>query len=387
MTDPTSLCIRFRGEVTINEREREDYFTPSQRLFASHCECVIDRYGLREGLVRQEGVVDIRYADVPHVNEDEPVFTVKTDQGEHFARTVVLAVGPGNAPCIPGVRPGQSPLPQCCHSMQIQRFPDPSVTTAIKQGRKTNVLVVGGGLTSAQLSDMAVRHGVSKVWHLMRGECRVKPFDVDLPWMGKFRNLEQAIFWSADSDAERLEQIKSARGGGSMTPAFHKILKAHIAKSRLSLHTHTTISSREFDTATKTWRVVTDPPISDLPPIDYIYYATGIQTDFTTLPFLQTMLREHPIHGHGGLPCLNDDLMWKDGVPLFVTGRLASLRLGPGAGNLGGARIGAERIAWSLMDHLGSGSVGGHSSDSGHEELLEYASARGNRYANLAAGE
>lgn len=28
----------------------------------------------------------------------------------------------------------------------------------------------------------------------------VKPFDVDLSWMGKFRNHEKASFWSADTD-------------------------------------------------------------------------------------------------------------------------------------------------------------------------------------------
>jgi hypothetical protein len=44
--------------------------------------------------------------------------------------------------------------------------------------------------------------------------------------------------------------------------------------------------------------------------------------------------------------------MWREDVPLFVTGRLAALRLGPGAGNLAGARSGAERIAWAIEDVL-----------------------------------
>lgn len=58
------------------------------------------------------------------------------------------------------------------------------------------------------------------------------------------------------------------------------------------------------------------------------------------------------MESYGGLPGLTDDLMWKDDVPLFVTGRLAALRLGPGAGNLAGARSGAERIAWAIEDNL-----------------------------------
>ena len=28
----------------------------------------------------------------------------------------------------------------------------------------------------------------------------MKPFDVDLPWMGKYRNKEKAAFWMADDD-------------------------------------------------------------------------------------------------------------------------------------------------------------------------------------------
>lgn len=30
--------------------------------------------------------------------------------------------------------------------------------------------------------------------------CIVKPFDIDLDWMGKFQNVQKATFWSADSD-------------------------------------------------------------------------------------------------------------------------------------------------------------------------------------------
>lgn len=44
--------------------------------------------------------------------------------------------------------------------------------------------------------------------------------------------------------------------------------------------------------------------------------------------------------------------MWNDEVPLFLTGGLAGLRLGPGAGNLAGARQGAERIAWKVDELL-----------------------------------
>jgi hypothetical protein len=104
---------------------------------------------------------------------------------------------------------------------------------------------------------------------------------------------------------------------------------------------------------------------------------------------MQTIQEQHPIKTIGGLPCLNDDLMWNDDVPLFITGRFAGLRLGPGAPNLVGARVGAERIAWNVEDvlkkmgKLQHGGEGGEESDSGEEKMKAYASARDNRFDSL----
>ncbi|KAH0253488.1 FAD binding domain-containing protein, partial [Aureobasidium melanogenum] len=269
--------------------------------------------------------------------ETKQIFTVHSDQAVHYARVVVLAVGPGNPPSVPAGlgQTGQG----CCHAMQIREFPDPLVTTKLRQKKDVNIVVVGGGLTSAQLTVMASKHGARNVFHLVRGRLRVKPFDVDLNWMGKFRNFEEASFWSADTDEERLEKIKEARGGGSITPKYHKLLKQYIAAGKVAIHTETTITSSSFSNGS--WTLTTSPPI-DLPSIDYIYFATGIASDFRSLPFLQTINHKFPVDSYGGLPALTDDLMWKENVPLFVTGRLAALRLGPGAGNLAGARSGAE---------------------------------------------
>ena len=128
---------------------------------------------------------------------------------------------------------------------------------------------------------------------------------------------------------------------------------------KLTLLTHTRITRRQFDEKTACWLVdVADSRTNrttTLPPMDYLYFATGVQPDFTRLPCLQTMLRQHPVQGVGGLPCLTQDLAWSEDVPLYVAGRLASLQLGPTAANLAGARAAAERIALSLQKlHLGN---------------------------------
>ena len=175
--------------------------------------------------------------------------------------------------------------------------------------------------------------------------------------------------------------INNARDGGSINPRYHKILKEHMARKRLSLHTRTVICNRKYDPLSKTWSITTDPPIPNLPPIDYIYFATGVKSDVNEMPMLKHVMRDYPIETKGGLPCITNDLMWREDVPLFCTGRLAALRLGPAGQNLEGARSGAERIAWALDEVLGE-----HDGETDEPSWLSFAGL-GNRYAGLAADE
>ncbi|KAF4442589.1 hypothetical protein FACUT_1901 [Fusarium acutatum] len=341
------------ARVDINVRERNDYYNPSTSLFCDHCEKVAARYNLSSNMIRKEALQHLDYDEVKGISIDgEKLFTVTSNKTRRYARTVVLAVGPANVAKIPHIpsMPDEK-LPQTCHSMHITEFPDPIVKARIAAKKSTNILVVGGGLTSAQLTDLAIRKGVTKVWHVMRGPLRIKHFDVGLEWMGKFKNAKQAQFYYADSDDERIEMIKEARGGGSITPVFHKRLKKHLLTKKLDLFTETSLTDAQFNAENGTWSVQTSPAI-EMPAMDYMYFATGIQTDFSSLPYLQTILEKHPIEGRGGFPCINNDLMWNDDVPLFMMGRLAALRLGPAAPNLGGAQVGAERIAWAIEDRV-----------------------------------
>lgn len=226
----------------------------------------------------------------------------------------------------------------------------------------------------------------------MRGELKVKPFDVGLEWVGKFRNFEQAAFWSADTDEERWEKIKTARNGGSITSPYRKIVEKHVATGKLTLCRNTTLRSRQWQESTQTWKVEFDGPDRDqdqeqeqaVPLFDHIYYATGVQTDFTTLPYLQNLLADFPVASCGGLPCITDDMQWREDVPLFLTGRLGALQLGPGAPNLVGARIGAERISWAVQDILNKVKDGGSSKQS--DDSFNYSTARGSRFSALDIG-
>lgn len=393
---------RFLGRTPdVDERDRKDYYTPSTDLFECHCTDVVQRYKLSKDMLKHENVEEIVYeeidalGDVEHdsvisLEDEEKIFRVKTDRAVHYARIVILAVGPGNLPSIPSIPgiPSGNSHEGFTHAMHIKQFPTKHVLEKIRNRRPTNMVIVGGGLTSVQLADIALRRGVNKVYLLMRGPLKIKYFDMDLDWVGKFRNFKQAEFWTADTDEERFEMYSQARNGGSVTPRYRKILDAHIATGKISLHTHTTLQSASWDPESKTWScTASSEEATLLPTIDYIVFATGIQSDIRTIPYLQAFQQKYPIESVGGMPCLTDDLMWRDDVPLFMTGRFAGLRLGPGAPNLVGARIGAERIAWNVDDVLKKlGRLNGiieEEESSSDEKLEAYASGRDNRFGTL----
>ena len=163
--------------VTVDERDRKDYFTPSSSMFGDFVEGLVQRYGLaEEGLVREERVAEVEFGVVPMLSGaggTERLFIVSTaGGGVHYAKSVVLAVGAGNAPCIPppfeGVGMGHE---AACHALFLRGDCGlPKVLKAkVQAGKRTNVLVIGGGLTSAQIGDLVIKQGVAKVWHLTRG--------------------------------------------------------------------------------------------------------------------------------------------------------------------------------------------------------------------------
>ena len=156
----------------INERDRNDYYTCTAGLFEAYCQSIIHRYGL-EGAVTQAQIHSIDYGLVDDDPIPEKVFTLTSSVGVSYARTVVVAIGPGNRPTIP-VPPPDLGSGAACHSSQLaaMQFPTARMVKKMQQCLQTNVLVVGGGLTSAQVTDLAIKRKVTKVWHLMRGSLK-----------------------------------------------------------------------------------------------------------------------------------------------------------------------------------------------------------------------
>lgn len=144
---------------------------------------------------------DVRDIQFGEIDDGTSLFTIRTSRQETFhSRAVVLAVGPGHTKMMPWELSAEEEMGACHSSEMGAKFPSLTLARKIENRQTTNLVVIGGGLTSAQIADLAIRRGITKVWLIMRGDLKVKHFDVGLNWVGKFKNYDKAVFWSADDD-------------------------------------------------------------------------------------------------------------------------------------------------------------------------------------------
>lgn len=366
------------GIVDVNMRDWKDYYRPSTNFFRDFCQDIIDRYDLA-GSVRKDEVVAIRYRDMFVVEWGcvERGMVVETLSGQVYgARACVVALGHRgrrNYP-IKGLSHVEPLLERSCHTTDIfsgaVAFPHPRMVEKVGRGVKPHLVVVGGGLCSAQLAHVACTMGI-QVTLLMRGPVKIKHFDFHLDWVTKYKNVKKSAFYMLDTDEERAQLIHEAREGGLINPEYHHKLNKHQAAGRLTLRRYTTLEHADWDAGSMQWEVrlcgaksgakggihsgedESGAPLEETTvKADYICCATGIQADLASLGFMQDMMKEYPIDSVGGFPCLLDDLQWSADVPLFMVGKNASLKIGPTAANLDGARVCAERVGWKIQEDL-----------------------------------
>ncbi|CAE6439101.1 unnamed protein product [Rhizoctonia solani] len=375
--------VQNRGP-TVNERDRRDYFTPGTSLFYDFVqEDVVKRYGLdssapwaaaKLGLdLPCSGVATMLKGEVAslewtslHVQGSGHTagFCVRTRDGACIgAKAVVCAVGMGGYPSIPAPLASSSPKnastngPGWAHSSYLA---DPSYTFPPSYCKLGTAVVIGGGLTSAQICHLAVQKGFSKVILILRGYMKVKPFDVSLDWIGRYSNLKKMEFWQEEDPHQRLNMLRSARNGGSITPTYVKILKMHQDRGALEILTNTSLDKASWDDETKSWSLnirEVDTPTSKtdnskLSTIyaDFIIAATGTTPSFSSLPFIKSLSKNPNVPACptvSGLPVLTSHLQWP-GLPLFCVGGYSALQVGPAAFNLGGMREAADRVVERL---------------------------------------
>lgn len=377
------------GIIDINMRDYRDFYRPSSRLFEDFCAEITERYGLSSS-IRKDEVMSITYGDILVLDKDELFkgFIVRTQSGKVFgSRLCVVASGHRgriNYP-IKGLADAQATLEQACHTTHLFNrnisYPPPCIQKKLKMKQPASLVIVGGGLTSAQLANVACTMGIA-VTLVLRGPVKIKHFDFHLDWVTKYKNVKKSSFYLLNTDEERAKLIKDAREGGLVNPEYHKIIKKHVENGALRLMCYTTIQNGMYEDGRWSLSLTTSEPgkasMEESLACDYVCCATGILADIAGLNFMKPILENHPIDIVDGLPCLTDQLQWNETLPLYMIGKNAALRIGPTSANLDGARLGAERIGWKIQNDRAEQNKG-----SRHETRLELAGGSLNWFSLL----
>lgn len=307
-------------------RDWKDYYRPSTKLFHDYCAEVVARYGLQNSIAQDE-VVDIEHKLIQSGEDSGKGFVIRTMSGKVYGcKFAVVASGHrGKINYPPSICPNPQFPHGSCHTthlfsnqvkfLDLQYFANP---------KRKNVVIIGGGLTSAQLAHVACHDPtVDTVYLIFRSGIKIKHFDFHLDWVAKYKNVKKSSFYNLDTNELKYEMMNDAREGGSINPEYYKNIKQHVKNGRLKWLTETQVVEQEWEE--DTWRLLLKNKLgkaTSLYKIDYVYYATGIQADIESLPFMRTMFNQNPIDVCNGYPSLTDNLQWNKEIPLYMVGKM-----------------------------------------------------------------
>ncbi len=295
------------------------YGIPHADTFASFCDALVERHGLASMLVaaRAEAIVPT-----------DAGLCVELDSADRqlVARRVVVATNPHRR-LLPGWLPAVLPLP----TARLAHADDVDLREV--DVRREHVVVVGGGMTAAHLA-LGAAAGGARVTVVSRRPLAVRNFDVDPGWLGP-KELDR--FHAEADPARRLALARAARGGGSIPPW---LLEQLAAEPAIELRHDLVAVGRQAEA------VILRFAEGEECLADRVWLATGSIPSVDGCRPLRGLLADIP--AVDGLPVPAADLRigpW----PIHVMGRLAAIALGPAAGNLWGARLGARAIMTSVV--------------------------------------
>ncbi|KAJ3068862.1 hypothetical protein HDU99_003082, partial [Rhizoclosmatium hyalinum] len=355
-------CKKTKQRSHFIANDRRQFFTPSASLFQDFCSSLVDRYGL-DDVLHQGNVTAITPVNpnTPNSYFEIKSFNKYTGEYETFtAKRVVAALGNVNNPIIPPwvhMIPQHIPEKRIVHALDFVQclksdcegcnddiLPDQLKEQLNDLSEKPRLLVIGGGLTSAQLVQLAVKRGFKDITLMTRGVLKTSQFDLSLDWIGRNANTLFASFWQAPL-AERRAILRRAKNGGSVTPEYMALLKCYKETGVLEIKEKQEVRQADWNSRDKKWRVLMST--CEYEEYDVIWLGTGAALDVKKEACLAPVLESDPIEVVGGLPALDRNLKWGD-LDLYMMSGYCGLSLGPTAGNLIGGRVAAERIAGDL---------------------------------------
>lgn len=317
--DPDPLALRRFAAGRFDEFY-PPYDLPGTGLFREFCEDLIRRNDLAT-LVRPRTVV--------RLTPSTRGLTLELDDGStHEARAVVAALG-GGTRLWPDWAP-KAVEPTLVHSEDVD------LDSLSGKGR---VLVVGGGLTAGHLALGALQRGWD-VDLVTRRPIQYKLFDAAPGWIG----YKYLAGYLAEPDFHRRRRlITRARGGGAMTEEIRDLLRPYRRSGQLRLHPRCQV--RGVEAKQDGWSILCG--WGKRLEADRVWLCTGSRLDLRANPLFAGLWQRTPLQMLEGLPLLEEDCRWP-GLPLYLMGASAALRVGPTARNFPGARQAASRIARSI---------------------------------------
>jgi cation diffusion facilitator CzcD-associated flavoprotein CzcO len=315
--DDVSL-LRFAAAVPALARFAAPSQRPARELFEAHSRRVVERHAL--AALRIRGLAT-RLVRMP------AGWRLETTAGTIDAARVVLALGPGDCTFWPPWalafrRAGG----RIAHVLDSTFRRDPGAST----------VVIGGGISAAQLSLSLAAGDPGCVVMLARHRPRLATQDAELGWL---EGNGLAKFTDSGDAGARRGILAAARRRGSMpADVAHGLLEGHAARRlELVLGAVDRVTSR-FD-----GKVRVEVGGRELV-ADRLVLATGFAMQRPGGSFVDRAIRELGLPvARCGYPIVNGRLEWSPG--LHVTGPLAELQLGPLARSIGGGRVAATMLA------------------------------------------
>ncbi len=256
---------------------------------------------------------------------------IETSHGNLHARNVALA--PGNTE--------QPHYPAWAHALHAAHAPVQHIfdagfcRTALPPW--SHAVVVGGGISAAQLALSLAERQPGSVTLLMRHALRVHDLDSDPGWIGP---KYQAGFQQCPDYTRRRTMIQQARHRGSVPPDVARQLRRATQAGTLRLVQAEVVQAHHPTVNTIELILSNDSQITS----DCVLLATGFAPHRPGGAWLDAAIAAHGLPtAPCGYPIVDPTMRWADG--LYVLGGLAELEIGPVARNITGARQAVARIS------------------------------------------
>ena len=315
---------RFAGKRKTRARDlfAAPYDRPSLDLFNTHCEHVVENFGLADLHIRDRALT---------CSIDCDGVVVKTASGaDLMAQNIVLAMGASEQPLWPSWAPRD-------HA-RVHHVFEPGFDESSWASSSETLAIVGGGITAGQVA-LRMKGKGHRVCLISRHPFLKHQFDSDPGWLGP-KNMAR---FRCEQDLERRRAIiGEARHRGSMPPDVWHAIRRAVEQDQIPSH-QTEIDELICDGDTLHLRLANGDELA----VDRVLLATGFVLERPGGALVDDLIASASLPcAQCGFPVIDTALRWHPRI--FVTGPLAELELGPVSRNIAGARRAAERIVAAL---------------------------------------